>query len=96
MCYSALMVQGARKLNRQLGLKLDYLESEKLVLRRLQDPSIVVLRGLEANFEDPQNDQEQRIKGAIDEYRSRLATKMEKDFFSRKTRMVNVERSLQR
>ena len=94
MCYSALVVQGARKLNRQFGLRLDYLESEKLFLRRLEDSSIVISRGFEANFEDPQNDQERRIKESINEYRSRLAIKMEKDLFSQKTRLVNAERSL--
>ena len=94
MCYSALVVQGVRKLNRQLGLKLDYVESEKLYLPRLEDPSIAISRGFEANFEDPQNDQERRIKGAIDEYRSRLAIKTEKDLFYQKSRLVNAERSL--
>jgi hypothetical protein len=77
MCYSALVVQGVRKLNRQLGLQLDYIESEKLFLRRLDDPGIVISRGFEANFEAPQNAAEQRIKAAIDEHRSRQATKIE-------------------
>ena len=94
MCYSALVVQSAKKLSRQLGLKLDYTESENLFLSRLEDPSIVISRGFEANFEDPENDQERRIKGFIDKHRSRLATKMEKDLFSQKTRLVNAERSL--
>jgi putative SOS response-associated peptidase YedK len=95
MCYSALVVQGVRKLNRQLGLQLDYIESEKLFLRRLDDPGIVISRGFEANFEAPQNAAEQRIKAAIDEHRSRQATKIEKDLFSQKTRLVTAERSLQ-
>lgn len=42
----------------------------------------------------PVNDQERRIKAAIDEHRSRVATKIEKDLFSQKTRLVNAERSL--
>jgi putative SOS response-associated peptidase YedK len=94
MCYSAQVIQMARKLNRQLGLRLDYDDIEKLFFRRLDDPSLIISRGFEANFDDPATDQERRIKGAIDEHRSRLASKMEKDLFSQKTRLVNAERSL--
>jgi putative SOS response-associated peptidase YedK len=95
MCYSAQVIQMARKLSRQLGIRLDYAEVEKLFFRRLDDPGINISRGFEANFDDPATDQERRIKGAIDEHRSRLASKMEKDLFTQKTRLVNAERSLQ-
>jgi putative SOS response-associated peptidase YedK len=84
----------ARKLNRQLGIRFDYAEVEKLFFRRLDDPSLMISRGFEANFDDPATDQERSIKGAIDEHRSRLASKMEKDLFSQKTRLVNADRSL--
>ena len=94
MCYSAQVVQVVRKLHRELGIRLDYDEAFKLFMRRLDDPSLVISRGFEANFDDPTNDQEQRIKSAIDEHRSRMATKLEKDLFSQKTRLVNAERSL--
>jgi putative SOS response-associated peptidase YedK len=94
MCYSAQVIQMARKLSRQLGIRLDYNEVEKLFFRRLDDSSINISRGFEANFDDPTTDQEVRIKGAIDEHRSRLASKMEKDLFTQKTRLVNAERSL--
>jgi putative SOS response-associated peptidase YedK len=94
MCYSAQVVQMARKLSRQLGIRMDYGEVEKLFFRRLEEPGINVSRGFEANFDDPDNDQERRIKAAIDEHRSRLAGKLEKELFSQKTRLVNAERSL--
>ena len=84
----------ARKLNRQLGIRLDYDEIEKLFFRRIEDPGINISRGFEANFDDPVTDQERRIKGAIDEHRSRVASKMEKDLFTQKTRLVNAQRSL--
>jgi putative SOS response-associated peptidase YedK len=95
MCYSAQVIQMARKLHRQLGIRLDYDEVERLFFRRLDDPSINISRGFEANFDDPATDQERRIKGAIDEHRSRVASKMEKDLFTQKTRLVNAQRSLQ-
>ena len=84
----------ARKLHRQLGIRIDYEEVEKLFFRRLDDPGLVISRGFEANFDDPATDQERRIKGAIDEHRSRTATKIEKELFTQKTRLVNAERSL--
>jgi putative SOS response-associated peptidase YedK len=94
MCYSAQVVQMARKLKRQLGIRLDFDEAERLFFRRLEDPNLVISRGFEANFSEPSNDQERRIFGAIEEYRSRTATKIEKDLFSQKTRLVKAERSL--
>jgi putative SOS response-associated peptidase YedK len=94
MCYSAQVVQVVRKLHRQLGIRLDYDEAFKLFMRRLDDPSLVISRGFEANFDDPANDQERRIKALIDEHRSRAATKYERELFSQKTRFVNAERSL--
>jgi putative SOS response-associated peptidase YedK len=94
MCYSAQVVQVVRKLHRELGIRLDYDEAFKLFMRRLDDPSLVISRGFEANFDDPTNDQEQRIKAAIEEHRSRMTTKFERDLFSQKTRLVNAERSL--
>lgn len=95
MCYSAQVVQMARKLHRQLGIRLDYNEIEKLFFRRLDDPSLLVSRGFEANFDNPTTDQERRIKGAIDGHRCRTVSKIEKDLFTQKTRLVTAERSLQ-
>jgi putative SOS response-associated peptidase YedK len=94
MCYSAQVVQMARKLNRQLGIRMDYAEVEKLFFQRLEDSSIHISRGFEANFDESGSDPERRIKGAIDEHRSRMSTKWGKDLFSQKTRLVNAERSL--
>src|ERR1700692_2786232 len=94
MCYSAQVVQVIRKLHRELGIRLDYAEALNLFLRRLDDPSVVISRGFEANFDEPVNDQQRQIKAAIDEYRSRAATKLETELFSQKTRLANAERSL--
>lgn len=94
MCYSAQVVQMARKLHRQLGMRLDYDEIEKLFFRRLDAPTLNISRGFEANFDEPATDQERRIKGAIDQYRSGVAAKMEKELFTQKTRLVAAERSL--
>ena len=81
-------------MHRQLGIRLDYDEAERLFLRRLDDPALNISRGFEANFDEPTTDQGRRIKSAIDEHRSRTASKIEKDLFTQKTRLVNAERSL--
>ena len=94
MCYSAQVIQAVRKMYRQLGIRLDYDEAERLFFRRLDDPTINISRGFEANFDDPTTDQGWRIKSAIDEHRSRVAGNIEKDLFTQKTRFVNAERSL--
>ncbi len=87
-------MQVLRKLHRDLGIRLDYEEAEKLFLRRLDDPAIHISRGFEANFDEPTTEQGRRIKGAIDEHRDRTASKLERELFSQKTRLVNAERAL--
>ena len=94
MCYSAQVVQLLRKFQREVGIRLDFAEAEKLFLRRLDDPTVNISRGFEANFEEPTTNQGRRIKDAIDAQRARAATKLEKDLFSQMTRLVNAERSL--
>jgi len=94
MCYSAQVVQMVRKISRQLGIRLDYDEAEKLFFRRLDDPSLNISRGFEANFEEPTTDQGRRIKNAIDAHRERTAGKLESEIFLQKTRFVTAERSL--
>ena len=94
MCYSARVVQMVRKIHRELGIRLDFDEAEKLFFRRLEDSSINISRGFEANFEEPKSDQERRIKAAIDEHRNRTSSKLEEELFSQKTRLVNADRAL--
>jgi putative SOS response-associated peptidase YedK len=94
MCYSAQVVQGARKLFRELGARLDYEQSEKLFLRRLEEPGLLISRGFEANFEQPANAAERRIKAAIDLHRARAAAALEKALFTQKTRLATAARSL--
>ena len=47
MCYSAQVVQVARKLHRELGIRLDYEEAFRLFMRRLDDSSVLISRGFE-------------------------------------------------
>jgi hypothetical protein len=53
MCYSAPVVQVIRRLHRELGIRLKYTEALNWFLRRLDDPSVVISRGFDANFDVP-------------------------------------------
>ena len=94
MCYSAQVVQMVRKLHRELGIRLDYDEAERLFLRRLDDPTLNISPGFEANFDTPSTAQGRRIKAAIDTHRSRVVRKTEEELFTQKTRLHDAERSL--
>lgn len=94
MCYSAQIKQLAWQLAREFGVRVDYAAAERLFLRRLNDPAIVISRGFEANFDEPANDTERRIKALIDQHRASSASRFEKELFTQKTRLVNAERSL--
>ena len=51
MCYSAQILQSVRKLYRELGIRLDYAEAQRLFERRLDEPGMNISRGFEANFD---------------------------------------------
>lgn len=96
MCYSAQIQQSIRKLHRELGIRLDYAETERLFLRRLDDSGILISRGFEANFDEPADEPERRIRAAIETHRARQASTWERELFSQKTRLAAAERSLLR
>jgi putative SOS response-associated peptidase YedK len=95
MCYSAQILQSVRKLYRDLGIRLDYAEAQRLFERRLDEPGISISRGFEANFEEPENAEERRIKAAIDAHRARAATRLEQELFTQKTRLAGACRALE-
>lgn len=94
MCYSAQVKQVLRDYLRKFNIRLDYEEALRLFLERERNPSIIISRGFESNFDEPKSALERQIKDLIEAHRSRLATKFEKDLFTQKTRLVNAERSL--
>lgn len=94
MCYSAQIIEDIKKLLRELQVHMDYEEAERIFLQRLDNPTLNISKGFEANFDEPKNNVERRIKAAIDEHRSRMASKLERELFTQKTRLVNAERSL--
>ena len=56
MCYSAQVVQDLKKLFRELNVFMDYEEAERIFLLRLDDPTVNISKGFEANFDNPANE----------------------------------------
>ena len=60
MCYSALVIQDLKKTLRELNVFMDYEEAERIFLLRLDDPTLNISKGFEANFDNPTNEVERR------------------------------------
>jgi len=94
MCYSAMVEQHLKSLERHFHAEVDHLAVEELFRRRLADPSLLIGKALEANYGHPQLPTEHRIKEAIDGHRNQLASKYEAGLFEQRTRLINAERTL--
>src|ERR1700730_6947020 len=95
MCYSAKVQQNLRSLAKRFGADVDWALFEQVFHRRLQDDEIKFARALEANFQQPQSEIEQRIQADIEAYRQAVGTRWETDLFKQKKRLADAQRSLQ-
>lgn len=95
MCYSAKVQQNLRALAKRFGADVDWALFEEVFHRRLQDDEIKFARALEANFQQPQTETEQRIQADIEAYRKVVGTRWETDLFKQKKRLADAQRSLQ-
>lgn len=94
MCYSAMVRQGIKNLQRHFKAGPDYGQIELIFHQCLQELSIRISRSFEANFDHPENAAERRIHDLIAEYRTKTATRWEKDHFAQKKRLADAERAL--
>lgn len=94
MCYSAMVSQDLKSLERQLRASVDLAAFEALFKRRNADDSIKIAKALEANFDEPATPIERRIRGCIVEYRDRMAKRWESELFRQKQRLVTAEQAL--
>ncbi len=94
MCYSAQIQQALDKLRREHSASVDYEQMVRMFLRRLNDRTIRITRGFEANFDNPRSPDEKRIKDLIDQHRASMTTKFEQDLFAQKKRLADAERKL--
>jgi putative SOS response-associated peptidase YedK len=98
MCYSAQVVQWMRRLSRDLGIRLDYAEAERLYLQRLDGAGITISRGFDGNFDgSPEGDDTPaaaRIREAIAKYRAQNEAKASAELATQVARRAAAERQL--
>ncbi len=94
MCYSAVVDQRLKSLQRLFKARIDTAAFEDLFRRRLTDDGIEIGRALEANFDEPDSQAEHEIKQLIAAHRSRKAAEWETELFRQKKRLANAERTL--
>lgn len=94
MCYSAQIWADYRRYKRAFGSDIDLATFAELFWSRLENPRIVIPRGVEAAFEHPTSPEEQSIKVLIDQHRALQTATIEQDIFKQRKRLVDAERSL--
>lgn len=94
MCYSAQIWADYRRYKRAYGSEIDIATFAELFWSRLENPRIVITRGVEAAFEHPTNEADRAIWEAIELHRTRQASSLEQDIFKQRKRLVDAERSL--
>ncbi|QHE86407.1 SOS response-associated peptidase family protein [Hydrogenophaga sp. BPS33] len=94
MCYSAQIWADYRRYKRAYGTEIDIATFAELFWSRLENPRIVIPRGLEATFEHPTNEAERSIWEAIELHRTRTSATIEQDLFKQRKRLADAERSL--
>jgi putative SOS response-associated peptidase YedK len=89
-----MVEQELKKAARMVGGEVDFSALEKLFAQRLEDDSVKIARGLEANFDAPASPVEERIKGSIDRYRAKVRSEYETALFAQRKRLADAERTL--
>lgn len=95
MCYSAQIWADYKRYVRAYGSEIDVATFAELFWSRLDNPKILIPKGVEAAFEHPTTAAEQAIKDAIDRHRAKLTTAFEQDLFKQRKRLADAERTLQ-
>lgn len=95
MCYSARILADYRRYVRMFGATASLAEFVDLFLRRQDDPEalIIIPKGVEAAFADPQSNEEQRVKDLIDSFRAQQSAKFEQELFKQRRRLADAERT---
>jgi putative SOS response-associated peptidase YedK len=81
---------------RMFGADVSLQESAALFWRRVNDSEarILIPKAVEAAFASPTNEDERKIKDAMDAFRVQQATKFEQDLFKQRKRLAVAERAL--
>jgi putative SOS response-associated peptidase YedK len=95
MCYSAQVTASFRTYVRRLGARADLAAFQALFEQRSRDPRIKVPKEMEADFLEPQSDQEAAIAQVIRSYHQEQATRWEQELFKQRKRLADAQRQLQ-
>lgn len=94
MCYSAMVGQDLKHLERVYGASPDIPQIKDLFERRITDKSIRLPKAMELAFEHPETKDEQKIKSLIDEYRTTQSRQLEQELFKQRKRLADAERTI--
>jgi putative SOS response-associated peptidase YedK len=94
MCYSAMIRAEHKRYMELFKVRISIQDYVKFFWERRHDFNLQSPKALEANFADPQTDEEGEIKRAIDERNAAAAAKFEEELFNQRTRLVEAERKL--
>jgi putative SOS response-associated peptidase YedK len=95
MCYSAQIRAEYKKYVRRWGADISLKQYFDLYWQRRADAKIKIPRVTDAEFANPANDDERKIKELIDEFNTLQAAKFEQELFKQKKRLADAERTLQ-
>ena len=95
MCYSAQIRAEYKKYVRKWGADISLKQYFDLYWQRRADAKIKIPRVTDAEFAEPANEDERKIKELIDEFNAQQATKFEQELFKQRKRLVDAERTLQ-
>jgi putative SOS response-associated peptidase YedK len=95
MCYSAQIKADYRKFLRTFGARIDLREFVQVYWEREQGRAIAIPKAVDAMFDEPRTDDEQRIKEMIQRFNKSQAAKLEEELFKQRTRVADAERALQ-
>jgi putative SOS response-associated peptidase YedK len=95
MCYSAMVKENYRTLEREYGSTPDWPSIKRAFWRRIHEKKAVrIPKALELSFEHPENKHEEEIKALIVEYRAQQEHELTQELFKQKKRLGDAERTL--
>ncbi len=94
MCYSAQIWADYRRYKRAYGSEIDLATFAALFWSRLDHPRILIPKAVEAAFEHPLGEGQQRIHELIHQFKARQAASIEQEMFKQKARLADAERTL--
>jgi putative SOS response-associated peptidase YedK len=95
MCYSAQILTDYKKYVRVWGADIDIREFVKLYWDRQTNARIKIPKAMDAQFANPQTDDEREIENLIHQFNAEQASKLEQEVFKQKKRLADAERGLQ-